>query len=223
MMPAGRLPRMSPTFLRTWYQRSFTLAGGVRSRQDHPDERHAGLRIALDPVEIGQLLQLLLDLVGDLRLHLGRGRARPGDVHHHHLDGERGILGAAEIEVGVGAGRAEQQDHEQHQRAVRDRPFGQIEALHGVAPRACRLSAASIGADLQAGFELLHAERDDPVAVADAGGDERRVLGEGRDRHRALHQRAALVDHVDQRAGAAIEDRGRAAAARPAHPAAAPA
>ena len=105
--------------------------GGRRAvAQDHADERHAGLRIALDAVEERQLLQLLLDLVGDLRLHLGRGRARPGDVHHHHLDGEGGVLGAAEIEVGVHARRAEQDDHEQHQRAVRDGPFGQIETLH---------------------------------------------------------------------------------------------
>ena len=124
---------MSPTFLRTWYQRSFTLAGGVVSREIDLDEGHARLRIALDAVEVGQLLQLLLDLVGDLRLHLGRGRARPGDVDDHRLDGEGGILGAAEVEVGVDAGRAEQQDHEQDERPMRDRPFGQIEALHDAA------------------------------------------------------------------------------------------
>ena len=64
-----------------------------------PNEGHARLRVALDAVEIWQLLQLLLDLVGDLRLHLGRGRARPGDVHHHGLDREGRVLGAAEIEV----------------------------------------------------------------------------------------------------------------------------
>ena len=34
------------------------------------------------------------------------------------------------------------------------------------------------GAHLQPGLELLHAERDDPVAVVDAGGDQRGVLGE---------------------------------------------
>ncbi len=56
------------------------LGGRRLVGENHPDEGDAGLRIALDAVEIGQLLQLLLDLVGDLRLHLGRGRARPGDV-----------------------------------------------------------------------------------------------------------------------------------------------
>ena len=30
-MLAGRSPRMSPTFLRTWYQSSFTRRGGVVS------------------------------------------------------------------------------------------------------------------------------------------------------------------------------------------------
>ena len=98
------------------------------------DEGDARLRIALDAVEIGQLLQLLLDLVGDLGLHLGRGGARPGDVDDHGLDGEGGIFGAAEIEVGVGPGGAEQEDHEQDERPMRDRPFGEIEALHGADP-----------------------------------------------------------------------------------------
>ena len=35
-------------------------------------------------------------------------------------------------------------------------------------------SAGFDRADLEARFELLHAQRDDLVAVADAGGDERR-------------------------------------------------
>src|SRR6266700_2106373 len=46
------------------------------------------LGIGLDAVEKGKLLQLLLDLVGDLGLHLGGGRSGPCDVHHHALDGE---------------------------------------------------------------------------------------------------------------------------------------
>ena len=48
--------------------------------EENPDERNARLRIAFDAVEVGQLLQLLLDLVGDLRLHFGSRRAGPGDV-----------------------------------------------------------------------------------------------------------------------------------------------
>jgi hypothetical protein len=102
--------------------------------QEDLDEGDAGLRIGFHPVEIGQFLQLLLDHVGDLRLHLGRSRAGPRDVHDHGLDGEGRIFGAPEVEVGIGPCPAEDQDHEQHERAVRDRPFGQIEAHHGAAP-----------------------------------------------------------------------------------------
>ena len=112
------------------------LGGRRLVDQEDLDEGDARLRIAFDAVEIGQLLQLLLDLVGDLGLHLGRGGAGPADVHDHGLDGEGGILGAAEAEVGIGAGGAEHQDHEQHQRLMRDRPFREIEPLHA-APSRC--------------------------------------------------------------------------------------
>jgi hypothetical protein len=94
------------------------------------DEGNSRLRIALHAVEIRQVLQLFFDLVGDLRLHFRRGRAGPGDVHDHRLDGEGRILGTAEVEIGIGPGRAEQQDHEQDERLMRDRPFGKIEAFH---------------------------------------------------------------------------------------------
>ena len=70
--------------------------------QLHPDEGDARLRVALDAIEIRQCLELFLDLVGDLRLHLGGGGARPGDMHDHDLDGEGGILGTAEVEIGIG-------------------------------------------------------------------------------------------------------------------------
>ena len=90
----------------------------------------ARLRIALHAVEVGQVLQFLFDFVGDLRLHFRGRRAGPGDVHDHRLDREGRILGTAEVEVGVGPGRAEQQDHEQDERLMRDRPFRKIEAPH---------------------------------------------------------------------------------------------
>jgi hypothetical protein len=83
------------------------LGGWSCVPEKHLDEGDARLRIALHPVEIGQVLQLLFDLVGDLRLHLRGRRAGPGDVHDHRLDGEGRILGTAEVEVGVGSGRAQ--------------------------------------------------------------------------------------------------------------------
>ena len=109
-----------------------------RVRKIDLDEGDARLRIAGHAVEIGQLLQLLLDLVDNLGLQLGGGRARPGDLDGHDLDRERWVLSAAELEIGEQAGGADQQDHEQHQRLVRDGPFRQIEALHGAAPRDSR-------------------------------------------------------------------------------------
>ncbi len=111
------------------------LGGRGLVGEKDPDEGDARLGIAFDPVEKRQLLELLLDLVGDLRLHLGRGRARPGDVHDHRLDREGRVFGAAQVEVGIEARCTDDEDHEQDKRLVRDRPFGQIEALHGAAPR----------------------------------------------------------------------------------------
>src|SRR5215468_8774261 len=63
-------------------------------------------------------------------------------------------------------------------------------------------------ADLGAGNEGLHAQGDDLVAVGDAGGDERRIFREARDRDRPQRQRAGIIDHVDGRTGAAVEDGG---------------
>ena len=190
------------------------LGGRSSVREKDLDEGNARLRIALHAVEVWQVLQLLLDLVGDLRLHFRSRRAGPGDVHDHRLDREGRILGTAEVEVGVGPGRAEQQDHEQDERLMRDRPFRKIEALHDPAPpgRGSRKEhghplALIDGADSFAGVELLHAELHDAVAVADAGGDQRRVLGEGRDLHRSQLERTGRVDHIDRWAGPTVEDR----------------
>ena len=173
------------------------------------DEGHARLRIAFDAVEIGKFLQLLLDLVGDLGLHLGRGRAGPGDVHHHGLDGEGRVFGTPEVEVGIGPRRAEHEDHEQDERRcviAHSERLKRIMARTPVGPLA-DWSMLIDGADLLTGVELLDAERDDALAVVHARGHERRVGGEGRDRHRAQLERAGLVDHIDRRTRAAIEDR----------------
>ena len=91
--------------------------------QGDADERAARLRIALDAVEIRELLQLLLDLVDGLCLQLARRRAWPADVDDHCLDRERRILGAAEIEVRIDAGCAQEDDREQDKRPMRDRPL----------------------------------------------------------------------------------------------------
>ena len=103
------------------------------------------LRIGLHLLEIGQFLQLLLDRIGDLRLHFRRGRARPDRRDVHHLDGEERILGAAEPLIGEEAGDAERDDQEQDQRGMADRPARKIEALHRTLPNSkpCVLVIAS--------------------------------------------------------------------------------
>ena len=108
----------------------FDFRGRRRVHEIDLDEGRARLRIGFHPIQVGQLLELFLDLVGDLGLHLGRGGPGPGDVDDHRLDGEGGILGAPKLQVGVDARCAENEDGEQHERLMRDRPFGEIEALH---------------------------------------------------------------------------------------------
>src|SRR3979411_3021210 len=67
-----------------------------------------------------------------------------------------------------------------------------------------RNSLAFDSSNFQSGFELLHAERDDPVAVAAPGRDQRRILGEGGDRDRLERERARGADRIDRRSGAAV-------------------
>ena len=102
--------------------------------EEDADEGDARSRIAFDPVEIGKLLEFLLDLVGNLGLHLiGRG-AWPGGAHHHGLDGEGGIFGASEIEIRIDPGTRDEEDQEQNECSVCDRPFGQVETFHCALP-----------------------------------------------------------------------------------------
>src|SRR5262249_9282904 len=102
--------------------------------QGDADEGITRLGIALNTVEIWELLQLLLDLVDGLCLQLARGGARPTHVDNHRLDRERGVLGAAEIEVRIDAGCAQEDDREQDKRPMRDRPLRQVEPLHLITP-----------------------------------------------------------------------------------------
>src|SRR5229473_2098191 len=172
------------------------------------DEGNARLRIAFDAIEVWELLQLLLDLVGDLGLHLGRGGAGPCDADDHGLDREGGVFGTPKAEVRIDPCRAENEDHEQNKRPMRDRPFREIESRHG--PDSCRFfprwipvgeSTLIDRANPLTGVELLYAERDDALAVAHPRGDERHVPGEGRNRHRPQLKPARLVDHIHRRAG----------------------
>ena len=103
--------------------------GGVAQVDEHGGL--AGHRQALGVVECRQLLELLLDAVGDLPRHLLGGGARPFGLDQHRLDGEGRILLAAEMQVGEQA-RGHEGDHEiPDQRAMLERPVGEVEGFHG--------------------------------------------------------------------------------------------
>ncbi len=105
--------------------------GGVL--QVDEDRGIAGGGEAFQIVEAGRLLQLALQPVGHLLDGVGQRRAWQGGLHHHGLDGEFGILAAAELHVGADAGD-DDGDHEVgDQRTVADRPFGKVEAAHWAA------------------------------------------------------------------------------------------
>ena len=96
--------------------------------------REAGLAVGLHALEIRQLLQLLFHRLGDLALHLLRGRAGPEDRDDGKLDGEGRIFRAAEPLIGEQAGERQRDDEKQHQRLMMNRPVRQVKAAHGASP-----------------------------------------------------------------------------------------
>ena len=87
------------------------VALGRRFLEVDEDRRLAGLRVALDVVEVRGLLELLFEPVRHLLERVGRGGARPGDLDDHGLHGEVGVLLAAEPLIGADAA----DDAEQHE------------------------------------------------------------------------------------------------------------
>jgi hypothetical protein len=74
------------------------LARGGVVAEAHIHGREAGLRVGDHLVEVGQLLQPLLDAVRHLILHLLRGRAGPNGGDDHVLDREARVLAPAEAQ-----------------------------------------------------------------------------------------------------------------------------
>ncbi len=178
------------------------------------DHRLAGLGVALHVVEVGQLLQLGLELVGDLQLHLARGGAGPCSRHDHLLDGEGRVLAAAEIEVGEHAGRRQHDHEEERERAVLERQLGQVgtAGAHLARFRQDRLH-------LLAGLELVHACGRHDVTVPDAGGDQRGLVAPARDGRRDGARRCWLPCRPPRRRAPCPAGRWRSAGPRPAAPA----
>ena len=98
----------------------------------HLDDADAGPRIGPDEVEELELLQPFFELVGDLVLHLLSGGTGPCCRDDHGLDGERGVLGAAEIEVAHDPRHGEHDDEEQDHCGMRDRPSREVAARGGM-------------------------------------------------------------------------------------------
>ena len=81
-----------------------------------------------------RLLQLALDLVDDLILHVLDRGAGPDDLHDHDAEGEIRVLLLADAHEGQRAGREQQHEQERREGAVIDRPSRQVESARGAGP-----------------------------------------------------------------------------------------
>ena len=131
-------------------------------------DRHAAValaRIGLDLLEVVELLELLLHAVEHLVLDLLRRRARPDDDHRHRRHGEVRVLELAELREAQHAADADREDQEQHDGAVVQRPFGEVERFHRAACFDFGVARGRAGQrDAQARRHLLHARGDDELA-----------------------------------------------------------
>ena len=94
----------------------------------------AGGRHAFRVVERVELLELLLDAIGDLAGRVGDRGARPSHLHDHRLDREGRVLLAPEAEIGHHPGDDGHQHEVEDERLVPQRPFGKVDLVHGNAP-----------------------------------------------------------------------------------------
>ena len=98
------------------------------------DGRDAGARVAAQEIELRRFLQLALKPLGDLLQGVFDGGARPGGLHDHGLDDERGVLAAPQPEIRHEP-RGDRDNHEVgDERAVPECPFRKIEPRHGCDP-----------------------------------------------------------------------------------------
>ena len=117
----------------------------VRGAADDRD-RHAAValaRIGLDLLEVVELLELLLHAVEHLVLDLLRRRAGPDDDRRHRRHGEVRVFELAELREAQHAADGDREDQEQHDGAVVQRPFGEVERFHRAACFVSALRAAA--------------------------------------------------------------------------------
>ena len=106
------------------------LVARRRLLQIDEDGRLAGLGVALEVVEVGGFLELLLEPVRQLREGVGHARARPGGLDDHGLDREVGVLFAAQPLVGAQSADEADEHEEDGDGPVVHGPFGKVEARH---------------------------------------------------------------------------------------------
>ena len=102
--------------------------------EGHSDRCAPRNRIAGDVVHIRRFLDLLFDLLGDLKKGVGNRCARPLRLNDHVLHGEGRIFGAAETAVRPRARRKQHDHDERDERTMVDRPFREIEGSPHDAP-----------------------------------------------------------------------------------------
>ena len=110
------------------------LRGAGRAFQIDEDRREARGGVAAQEVEAPGLLQLALDPFGDLLQRVVHGRAGPGGLDDHGAEGEGRILRPAKVEKRGDAGERRRDHQEDDERAMLERPIGEIESAHEVAP-----------------------------------------------------------------------------------------
>ena len=136
-----------------------------RILEDEGNRGKSGLGVGLDLVGPGQFLQLLLDPVGDLPLHLFAGCARPEGADVDVLDRERGVLGAAETRIGERAGDGDHQDQEGDELRMPDPPIREIEPAHQSPARFSTMRTFCMASSLWTPSATISAPSASPEAI----------------------------------------------------------
>ncbi|MDF9863866.1 hypothetical protein M2437_002848 [Methylorubrum pseudosasae] len=102
--------------------------------EDDLGHRESGPDRGLGTVVVDELLQALLQGVGDLALHLLGGGAGPGGRDRHDLDRERRVLGASELLESEESRAGQRDQQEQGDGPLADGERRKVEAAHRTTP-----------------------------------------------------------------------------------------
>ena len=96
--------------------------------------RLARTRKTFNRVDMRCFEQGFFNPVGYQQFHLLGCGTRPVGLHQHHLEGERRVLGLPQFAVGHDAQHGQQHHCVEHEIAVPQRPFRQVETTHKALP-----------------------------------------------------------------------------------------